>query len=291
MWVPIVMVHTAFRTAIPGAWQDVAMAHTAATAYAATAMSDVDTLSQLVQCNFTDILPAAVAEHTLTASALEAAPTASRPLILLIRALGAVAANILSPLKDGTASPADFLKLDSEMKRSALQHVEEDSGKEQNAVPALMRCAILLLKIADLTPPEATAREHSAIWMAVDGVAISFAEHVSAASTNPQIHGGSSRHQQQLALVLVQLILHILRSSQNRPNQDIWQTAKSARAKTCFALLHCLVAWPPTQSTAISATYTKGKPLQVKCKAPVTVSCHLATGPALKHKKQCQKPC
>ena len=217
------------------------MAHSAATTYAASAMSDMDTLSQLVRCNSTDILPAAVAQHTLTASALETAPAASRPLILLIHALGAVAANMLSSFDRGTGSPTEFLKLDSEMKQLALRHVKEDPGQEQDATLPLMRCASLLLKVADMTPPTAAAHASPTMWMAIDSIATLFAKHVSppAASTNQRQYGSSSQQQQhqQLALVLVQLILSILRSSQDKPSQDVWQTARSARVITCFDLL------------------------------------------------------
>lgn len=54
--------------AISQAWQTSTLYYSTANTYAATAMSDTDTLLRLVQCKQSDMLPAAVAQHTITAS-------------------------------------------------------------------------------------------------------------------------------------------------------------------------------------------------------------------------------
>lgn len=257
-----------FHKALSGAWQDIAMTHSAAATYAATAMSDADMLSQLVHCNNTDILPAAVVQSTLAASALEAAPAGVGPLVLLIHALGAAAADILDQPGEGqcTASPTDFLKLDSEMKQSTLQAMEKHDGKErvvasdqQDSVLSLMRCAILLLKIADLTPAAAAEDATFALWKAIHGVFNAFTKHTKPASAST--HGQSpatSLQQQQLALALVQLILNALQHSQDKHHQDVWQPPRSMRAQMCLYMLSDLVAWAPAQSAAVSAICTRG---------------------------------
>lgn len=56
--------------AVAEAWQTTAMQYSVASTYASTAMLDKDTLLQLVQCKQTDILPAAVVQHSVTCSAL-----------------------------------------------------------------------------------------------------------------------------------------------------------------------------------------------------------------------------
>lgn len=226
-------------------------------------MSDLDTLRHLVQCQQTDVMPAAITLHTMTAAALETAPAASRPLILLVHVLGAVAFSIDSAARRSpvgiSSAPyctSDFLKMEIKMKQMALLCLQHNLGKEQTGMtdyqgvmPALMRSAILLFKLADLTPTLSTREDLSdALRMAVSGV-VKRSKSASTAEQEP----GSSPEQHQLGLVLVQLIVRMLRQ-----DQDIWQATRSIRAKTCVQLLTCLVAWSPTRSTAVSATCTKG---------------------------------
>ena len=182
--------------AIAQAWQMIAIQYSKAMTYTATAMSDMDTLLGLAQCKQADILPAAVALHTVTASALETAPAASRPLVMLIHVLGAVAGtkpntpvdfatqHFKFPEGRGTASPTSFesLKLETEMKQLALQKFKEDSNTEfsvdqQDVVPVLMRSAILLLKVADLTPLLSTTEDASnLLWLSIAGLGKSLRE-------------------------------------------------------------------------------------------------------------------
>lgn len=157
------------RQALSEVWQSFAMAHSAAATYAATAMSDMDTLSQLVQCKHTDTLPASAAQSTLTAAAMESASAASRPLVLLIHALGAVAVSRETAVVPGLCN----LQLEAEMKELALQqssgneHIVSPELKQQDDLTALIRCAILLLKLADLTPAKPAEDASVALWLAI----------------------------------------------------------------------------------------------------------------------------
>ena len=78
----------------------------------------------------------------------------------------------------GNALDTAFFKLESETKQLTLQHLNENPGTEQvvianqqDAVPALMRSATLLLNLADLTPTLSTMEGASvALWTAVLGL-------------------------------------------------------------------------------------------------------------------------
>lgn len=242
------------RQALSEVWQSVAMAHSAAATYAATAMSDMDTLSQLVQCKHTDILPASAALPTLTAAAVESA--ASRPLVLLIHALGTVAVSRQAAVVPGLRN----LWLEVEMKQLALQHPSGKqhgtSPEQQDDVTVLMRCAILLLKLADLTPAKAAEDASAALWLAIGRLVDAFGDHDDAATASVcQATPASASAQQQLTLVLVQLILRILQH-----NQGIWQASGNtvSGSMRCFQLLCCLVDMPATQSLAIPLICSKG---------------------------------
>lgn len=275
------------REALSEVWQTVALAHSAAATYTAAAMADMDTLSKLVQCKHTDILPAAVAEPTLTTAAVETAPAASRPLVLLIHALGTVAASMQAAIVPGLRN----LRLEDEMKQLALQHLSEHDGREhvvmpdqRDAVPALVRCAILLLKLADLTPARAAEDVSVALWMAIAGVVRAFREQwgfTEPPSASQCCASQGSAEQQQPTLVLVQLILRMLRDSQGR-----WQTSESG-SEQCFQLLSCLVAQPATLSTAIPAIYTKGNVTALTL-VP-TLSCHSSGWLAQQYRWYCSR--
>ena len=108
-------------------------------------------------------LPALVAVHTLTASALQTAPTASHLLVLLIHTLSAIAGTrALDSAKQqfpGIPSRRQILKLEIEIKQSALRCLKEDIGKSKlsglsTRILCLCSCTLpsSLLKLADLTP-------------------------------------------------------------------------------------------------------------------------------------------
>lgn len=243
-----------FYKLLPQAWQLVALAHSAASSFAATAMSDQDVLSQLVQCKGTDILPAAVTQPTLTAAALETVPVFSRPLVALIISLSA-------------AARTDLSKLEMAVEIDGIRGKELDAmTNQQDAVPALMRSAILLLKLADLTPTTKGGQCAAyTLESVIDGVVSAFGGHVDAAAASINSKHemqGSPPQQQQLGVVLVQLTMctlrHMLSHSPDKPGQDSCHTAKTARPITCFKLLGLLVAWPPTQSITTSAICSKG---------------------------------
>lgn len=230
-------------------------------------MPDTDTFLSLVQCKQSDILPAAFAQHDMTASALGTVPAASRALVLLIHALGAVGGTkIDTPLGSSATQHhpelpcTDFLGLEIAMKQLALQ-LKDDPAKQyavnleqQEIVPVLMCAVSLLLKVADLTPVLSTTEDASVqLWMAIQALARSLK-----AYTDPPMESrdhqtqGILAHQQQLALIIVQLMLRML---QNIPG--IWEACRSSRVTCCFRVLTYLVAWSPTQATALSAICTK----------------------------------
>ena len=239
--------------------------------YAATPMPDMNTLLQLVQCKRSDLAPAPVAQHTMTASALGPALAARQHLVFLIHALGTVAGNHAvagssamqhDPELPGTASPSDFMKLDVVMK--ALQVFGENPEPEsifdidlnqQDVVPVLMRSVILFLKVTDLTPQSPTIQDASVLlWCAIEALAKSLKDHTdSCTASGYQPTQDSSTQQQQLGLILVQLILHIVRY-----DQGMWEADRLAKVDRCFQLLTCLVNWPYTQSSALVALRTKG---------------------------------
>ena len=175
--------------------------------------------------------------------------------------LGAVAATETdSPVESGTtqdcpagistASPVDLIK---QMKHMALQHVKEDPGKEfenfdqEDIVPALLCSDVLLLKVADLTRCLPATDDASALlWRATEALARNLMTYTDSSTESAT----AQQQQQQLGLALVQLILHMLGHT-----QGIWRGFRSA---SCFQIMTSLVAWPPTQSTALSAICTKG---------------------------------
>ena len=267
------------RQTLSEVWQSVAMAHSAAATYAATAMSDMDTLSQLVQCKHTDILPASAAQPSLTAVAVESASAASRPLVLLIHALGTVAVSRQAAVVPGLRN----LRLEVEMKQLALQHPSGTehgiTSEQQDDLTVLMRCAILLLKLADLTPAKAAEDASVALWLAIGRLVDAFGDHGDAPTASVcQPTQASASEQQQLTLVLVQLVLRILQH-----NQGIWQTSGTTAPGSvrCFQLLCCLVDMPATQSTAIPPICSKGN---VSLILPLTVSCYSSSASALQYR-------
>ena len=222
-------------------------------------------------------MPAAVAQHIISASVWETAPVGSRPLVLLIHVLGAVAATETdSPVESsttedcpegiGTASPKKLIK---QMEQSALQHVKQAPAKDfeiridqEDIVPTLLRSVVLLLKIADLTPLLAATEDASALlWRAIEALARNLT-----AYTKPS----TTAQQQQLGLVLVQLILRMLGQT-----EGIWQAFRST---SCFQIMTSLVAWHPTQSIALSAICTKGNNASVNT-SKVAYSLHVTYTP------------
>ena len=258
-WLNVDAPKTSDRQALSEAWYSIAMAHSTAATYAATAMSDLDTLSQLVQCKHRDILPASVAQPTLTAAAVETASAASRPLVLLIHALGTVAAS--RQLQAAIVPGLRNLQLEAEMEHLAVQSLQQEPSKEhaikldQSPVTALMRCAILLLKLVDLTPARAAEDATGALWMTIARVRSGLWDHMltdSAADVANDQPPGIASEQQHLIQVLVQLVLRMLLHS-----PALWQTLQSG-AMTCFQLLNCLLTKPATQSTVVPAICTEG---------------------------------
>ena len=241
-------------------WQTVALDLSAAATYAATVMSDFDTVCQLMQCGPTDILPPAFAHSILTASALESAPAASRLLLLLIHEL--TAANDVSNVLYAGPKLHDHLKLQAEMLQ---RHQKNHPGKElpldgeQEAVLALIRCAILLVKLVDLTPNlSASKTARSALWGAISGLAKPFREHIDTYTAFTQQQGQGRPGQWRLCQVLATQITQMLRHSQGNRWLDIWQTPGGVAPIACFQLLACLVAWPLTQSMALEIVCQKG---------------------------------
>lgn len=221
-------------------------------------MSDIDTLVDLVQCKHTDILSSSVAQSTLKAAAVETASAASRPLILLIHALGTLAA---SRQQQAALIPGlRNVRLEAEMRRLAVQPSQDEPNKEnvgkldQSAMTALLRCAILLLKLVDLKPARAAADAHAALWMTIPCLLMGLREHMQADSATDSVYDqppGSASEQQQLVRVLVQLVLRMIAHSQS---QGLLQSG----AMVFFQLLMCLMGTPATQPTALSAMCTKG---------------------------------
>ena len=244
------------RQALSKVWYDIAMAHSSATTYAATAMSDMDTLLNLIQCKHTDILPASVAQPNLEAAAVGTASAASQPLVLLIHALGTVAASRQqqAALHPGLCN----VRLEAEVKHLAVQSSQDKPSKDNainldhSAMTALLRCAILLLKLVDLTPAGVATDGLAALWLTIFCLLTRFQENMHSDLAPDSVNDqppGSASEQQQLTRVLVQLILRMLQHS-----QGILQSG----ATICFQLLACLVGTPATQPTALPAMCTKG---------------------------------
>ncbi|KAL3131961.1 hypothetical protein ABBQ38_007657 [Trebouxia sp. C0009 RCD-2024] len=222
-------------------------------------MSDIEAVWQLVKCKPTDILPSAVAHPILTASALESAPAASRLLLLLSHEL--TSANAVP-----VAGPQlhDLLKLQAEMLQ---RHLKAHPGTElavcgeQEPVLALMRCAILLLKLIHLTPNLSVSKTaRSALWGAVSTLAKSFRDHIDAYTASTRQQGQGRSRQWQLSQVLATLIVEMLRhpSGQASFHADIWQTPDAVAPTACFRLLAGLVAWPSTQSMVLGLVCQRG---------------------------------
>lgn len=269
--------------AISHAWRVLAIQ------YAATPMPDMDTLLHLVQCKRSDLAPAPVAQHTVTASALGPALAARQHLVLLIHALGTVAGNHTvvgssamqhGPELPGTAPPTDFVNLEVAMK--ALRVFGENPEpavmidlNQQDVVPVLMRSVILCLKVTDLTPQSSTIPDASVLlWFAIEELGRSLKDHTdSFTASGYQPTHDSSAQQQQLGLILVQLIQHIIRH-----DQGIWEAGRLTRVDPCFQLLTCLVNWPYTQSSALSAIRTRGNASEYQCTQNITympLTCYL----------------
>ena len=187
---------------------------------------------------------------------MDTASAASRPLVLLIHALGTVAA---SRQQQVALHPGlRYVRLEAEMKHLAVQSSQDKPSKDnavnldQSAMNPLLRCAILLLKLVDLTPAGAATDARAALWLTIFCLLTGFQGHMhsdSATDSGYDQPPGSASEQQQLTQILVQLILRMLQHSQR---------LLQLGATICFQLLACLVGTPATQPTALPAMCTKG---------------------------------
>ena len=166
-------------------WHQAALDFSLSASYAAILMADKAVLSQLAHLRSSESLPAAItfAKTDLTAEQLLAAPEASRPLVLLVHAMLAVITppqevqqpqsqlinsdnrklehHTLHSVSNTNTSGSSIHSLQFQMSQMALQGKRQLQTVPANSSPcqlpnidldALLRCTILVLKLAEMTP-------------------------------------------------------------------------------------------------------------------------------------------
>ena len=268
-------------------WHQAALDFSLSASYAAILMADKAVLSQLAHLRSSESLPAAItfAKTDLTAEQLLAAPEASRPLVLLVHAMLAVITppqevqqpqsqlinsdnrklehHTLHSVSNTNTSGSSIHSLQFRMSQMSLQGKRQLQTGPANSSPcqppnidldALLRCTILVLKLAEMTPEiPALAAAETVLWPMVTKLVAAVqrctdeklpcnARQTTQPDTEPQHH--------HLTSVLVQLALRILKAPGSMQAAHV--------QKICYHMLSSLLESPHTCLATVAHIGTPG---------------------------------